>query len=457
MKAGRKENPKQGIASKQGTCYKITDRKIIGFLFFLCFGVYFSTYIGRLNYSASLAEIIHSEGFSKGSAGMIGTVFFFAYGAGQLISGFLGDRLPCRYLVFGGLGISGVLNGLMGIMHTPYSMAIIWGINGLSQAFIWSPLLRLLYDYLQTDIRLKLCLYMNFSVPLGTIAAYGLSAVLIAGPGWRSAFYLPSVWLLVVAVLWFLGMGWVEHYAKEYGTIEEVVVPDKQTGHKKQSADKNQKTGNQTAASFSQEQNSWKIILTASGLCILLFALCVQGALKDGVTTWVPTYLGEKHNLGSMAAILSTMIIPLCNFFGVTLASLADRYLGRNEVKTSALFFGVCAVSLTVLLLWGDKNAVLALAMLAISTTSMMAVNTMLIAVMPSRFGRLGKASSVSGVMNSCVYVGGAISTYGIGALSAAFGWNITIGVWVAGAIVSVLLCMIVSRRWKEYAQRVLS
>lgn len=457
MKAGiRREKPKQGTASKQGACYKITDRKIIGILFFLCFGVYFSTYIGRLNYSASLAEIIHSEGFSKGSAGMIGTVFFFAYGAGQLISGFLGDRLPCRYLVFGGLGISGVLNGLMGIMHTPYSMAVIWGINGLSQAFVWSPLLQILYNYLQTNIRLKLCLYMNLSVPLGTIVAYGVSALLISGPGWRSAFFIPSIWLLSVAVLWFIGMGRVEHYAKKHGILEQDVDIIKQK-EKKKSSYNIQKVSGKTTIAMEEGQNAWRVLLTASGLCILVFALCIQGALKDGVTIWIPTYLGEKHNLGSMTAILSTMVIPLCNLFGVTLASLADRYLGRNEVKTSALFFGVCAISLIVLLLWGNKNSVLALAMLGISTTSMMAVNTMLTAVMPPRFGRLGKASSVSGILNSSVYIGGAISTYGIGALSTAFGWNITIGVWVTGAVISFILCIIVSRRWKEYATKVLS
>lgn len=62
-------------------------------LFWLCWIAYFSTYIGRLNYSASLMGIILSEGFSKGQAGMIGTAFFFAYGAGQFVSGFLGDRL----------------------------------------------------------------------------------------------------------------------------------------------------------------------------------------------------------------------------------------------------------------------------------------------------------------------------------------------------------------------------
>lgn len=50
----------------------------------LCWIVYFSTYLGRLNYSASLSEIILSERFTKSQAGMIGTGFFLAYGGGAV-------------------------------------------------------------------------------------------------------------------------------------------------------------------------------------------------------------------------------------------------------------------------------------------------------------------------------------------------------------------------------------
>ena len=76
--------------------YKITEKSHIKMLFLLCWLSYFSTYLGRLNYSAGLTEIIQSEGFTKGQAGIIGTAFFLAYGGGQFVSGFLGDRLSPR-------------------------------------------------------------------------------------------------------------------------------------------------------------------------------------------------------------------------------------------------------------------------------------------------------------------------------------------------------------------------
>lgn len=428
---------------------KLTEKRKISLLFGMCFLVYFSTYLGRLNYSASLSEMIRAEGFGKGQAGLIGTLFFASYGAGQLLSGFLGDKLPCKWMVFGGMFVAGILNGLMSICSNPMALAGIWCANGLGQAFIWSPLIRIMYDYLEEEERTKNCLRLNISVPVGTMAAYAMTALLIQISGWRSAFFVPSVWLIAVSVLWLLGMGSLERYVKEKSA-------GVQRAETLQEAEPHRIAKEAMVAKDAAENNSWKAILTASGLLILLVALCVQGALKDGVTTWIPTYLEETHSLGSMAAILSTMFIPICNLFGVTLASVVEQKWGRNEVKTAALFFAVCSVSLLLLFLWGGKSVLLALLMLAVCTTSMMAVNTMLIAVLPGRFGRLGKASSVSGLLNSCVYVGGAVSTYGIGALSAAVGWSGTILLWVICAVAALILCVAAYKKWGIYAHSVL-
>lgn len=61
---------------------------------------YFSTFLGSLNYSAGLTEIIRAEGYDKGAAGLIGTAFFCSYGIGQLFSGFMGDRWKPQKMIF---------------------------------------------------------------------------------------------------------------------------------------------------------------------------------------------------------------------------------------------------------------------------------------------------------------------------------------------------------------------
>ncbi len=84
-------------------------------------------------------------------------------------------------------------------------------------------------------------------------------------------------------------------------------------------------------------------ILLQSGLIVLLAALFVQGALKDGVTTWIPVYIQETYGISPILAVAGTMVIPLCNLFGMWLAAVACRHMERNEIAVSAGFFAVCA------------------------------------------------------------------------------------------------------------------
>lgn len=400
----------------------------------LCWIVYFSTYLGRLNYSASLSEIILSERFTKSQAGMIGTGFFLAYGGGQFVSGFLGDRLAPKKMVFTGLFISGICNLTMVICKNPVMMTAIWCVNGLFQALIWSPMIRLMFEFYRTETRMRACVSLNSSVPIGTMAAYGITAAVIWMSGWRMMFLLAGVVLFVISLVWLVGMGRVEAYAKEHG--EKEVPPVSEA--KRKSGD-------------AGHDFQWKHVFIEAGFLLLMIALFVQGALKDGVTTWVPTYISETYGMSGVLAITSTMIIPVFNLAGVYLASFADSHWFRNEIRTAAAFFGVCGAALFVLWAASGHSMVISFLMLAVATTAMMAVNTMLIAVLPSYFGAKGKASSVSGILNSSVYVGGAASTYGIGALSMIAGWNATILVWFIMAVVSMVLCGAVVKRWSNY------
>lgn len=59
-------------------------------LFLLCRSAYFTSYIGRLNYSSVMTAMILGEILTKSQAGFISMVYFLAYGIGQLCNGLLG-------------------------------------------------------------------------------------------------------------------------------------------------------------------------------------------------------------------------------------------------------------------------------------------------------------------------------------------------------------------------------
>ena len=76
----------------------------------------------------------------------------------------------------------------------------------------------------------------------------------------------------------------------------------------------------------------------------------------------------------------------------------------------------------------------------------------MLITHVPKRFKKYGGISTISGLINSCTYIGAAISTYGIALLSESVGWRGTIGVWFIIATLGAACCFVAAAPWKRFS-----
>ena len=111
------------------------------FLIFLCWAAYTAAYVARLNYNASMVEILSQLGTTKQAAGTVSSFFFFAYGAGQLINGLLSKRYNTRYSVALALAASSVINFSMTFCGGIDTMKYLWFFNGVFQSILWSSLI----------------------------------------------------------------------------------------------------------------------------------------------------------------------------------------------------------------------------------------------------------------------------------------------------------------------------
>lgn len=94
---------------------KIDNSRDAQLLFLLCWFAYFTSYIGRLNYSSAMTAMIQEAVLTKSQAGFISMVYFFAYGIGQFCNGMLGDRFHPGKMIFVGLAICGRGESVHGI------------------------------------------------------------------------------------------------------------------------------------------------------------------------------------------------------------------------------------------------------------------------------------------------------------------------------------------------------
>lgn len=411
----------------------VRNERKIRLLFWLCWLSYFTAYLGRLNYSACLVEIVNAESWRKSEAGLIATGFFITYGCGQLINGFLGDKLSPKYMVAFGLAGSGIINLAFPFLPSPQAATAFWAVNGFLQSMIWSPLVRAFSEWMPSERRLKACVNLNSTVPVGTLGAYGMSAALIGFGNWRLVFYTSGILLIVAALIWLWGIGNVENELEAPEMVEEPqrVEPSKKHGY------------------------SFGKLFAAAALPFCAGSLVIEGILKDGVTTWIPTFMEEQFGLLPAAAILCTTVVPIINLSGVYLASWINNRFIKNELFTASCFFALGASALVLLNFFSTASAVLSLLLLAMTTTFMMAVNTLLISMLPSYFVQYGICSSISGILNAAAYVGCALSSYGNGAVAEHYGWGRIMMLWCVCAAIGAVVCGLTGKKWMKFKNEI--
>ena len=149
---------------------RIESPKVARLLFLLCWFAYFTSYIGRLNYSSAMTAMIQEAVLTKSQAGFISMVYFFAYGIGQFCNGMLGDRFHPGKMIFTGLAIAAGANLCMGFVSGFGAMAVVWGINGYAQAMIWPPVIRIFAEMVSREQKMKFCVNIVSSQVVGTLA-----------------------------------------------------------------------------------------------------------------------------------------------------------------------------------------------------------------------------------------------------------------------------------------------
>lgn len=403
-------------------------------LFLLCWISYFSTYIGRQNYSAVMAEIIASEGYLNQACGMVGTGFFICYGAGQLVSGFLGDRISPKWMIFTGLTGSAIANGIMSLLHSPQSMTIAWCINGLFQSMTWSPILRVFAEYLPAKEQKNACVNIATTYPAAVFLTYPLSSLMIYLWGWRSMFIFTCTFIGLVAVLWLC----------LFSFLEKKLEFQRQQNHKELLSE---------SSTTSEKSSSHSIPVC---LVIAIFFICgsliVQGALRDGVTSWVPSYLSNTYHVRTSVAIFATTLLPAINLLGVYAANFIFRKWKKNKIQTSTILFAGSLIFLACLILTEGIHLVLSLIFFSLVTSCMMGINLMLVSFIPTNFLKWGRVSTVSGILNSTVYIGSSISTFGLGVVADLFGWSILIRFLCLFAAMGLVFCLCAIPGWKKFS-----
>ena len=388
--------------------------------------IYFASYVTRINFAAIIQEIIADLGYEKSALSIILVVLSITYGAGQIINGWIGDKIKPENLIFTGLIVATVMNLSFPLASGSIPlMTVLWAVNGFAQAMMWPPIVKILVASCDDAMYGYSVIRISWGSSFGTILVYLSAPLIIRIASWQVVFYASAVVGLLSSLVWGiiksrLGTP-IDHpspSAKEPSEKKPLCIPR-------------------------------RVIFP---LLLISLGIIFQGMLRDGVSSWMPTYLSETFQLDSSASILLTVSLALFSIVTFGIAGWLYRKFFTNEVTCASVIFITAFVSALILFALFDMGGVvLAVLMMTLITGCMHGVNLMLITHVPKRFKKYGSISTISGAVNSCTYIGAAISTYGIAVLAERIGWRWTVGVWALIALLGTLCCLISMKPWKRF------
>ena len=409
----------------QATTLRTWRRRIVA----VCFVTYACYYLGRVNLAVTVPALRQAYGWDKSAIGIIGTAFYWAYAAGQLVNGPLGDRLSPRRLVAVGLVASALINLVFGSLGgaLPWLVAL-WALNGWAQATGWAPIMRTLSRWFEPAQRARVTALISPSYLVGHAASWALAGTLTARLGWRYAYWVPGVLLLGAAIFW-------HALARDEPGRVPGEAPDP--------------PASRDAPRLAGLSVAWRGPMRWAIAVSLL-----SGMVKEGLNLWGPTYLVEEQSLGVLGAALSGLLIPLAGIGGQLVTGRVQRRVAaashatqqeRPLVTGLALVVAVGAAALYVV--GGGRSPVAALLMLALVAAGSHGMNGLLMASLPLSLGRGAPVSAVTGALNFCQYLGAGLGAALVGTLVDHLGWGGAYGWWAGSALLIALIAAGGARR----------
>lgn len=406
-------------------------------LFIYCFLAYTCSYIGRKNFSACLPAMIAEGLLTKSMGGYITTAYMITYGTGQLVSGLVGSKVRPRYMIGIGLLGAALCNLAMGLSASDTVLPVIWAFNGLFHSMLWAPIVRVFTDLLPADRRERAGTNISVACSVGAVLAFLIPAWILHISHWRMVFYVSGGILLLAFLVWVTGNRFLRTYIR---MMEDACAAERRELQSKAEA--------QAAAEHRTIRHSLPALIFTSGLWMALFGLICNGALRDAVESWAPTFLADQFSLdGSMAALVS-VIIPIVSVTGTYFSHwLYERFI-HNELYTVCLMFAIACACVIGLYLTREVSALLCALFMAVSVAAMWGANHMFLTIIPYHFAPMGMSSAVTGFLNSVIYFATAIFSGIYGVMAENIGWNMLILVWLGVGVAGIFFGILGGRLW---------
>lgn len=385
-----------------------------------CWLAYTAVYLLRNNLPVALPYIEAEYHISRASLGLLSSVFLWVYGLGQLVNGYLGDRISARYFMLLGLFMACVMNMLFAFSHAYWVMVLCWACNGWFQSMLWGPISKTIANWYEPEKSGGAMIAISTSTAAGALLSMLISGSLAQSSGWRNVFMAPAI----------IGCA--------YLVIHLIVFKDKPQAGLVQS--------NASMETNKQALLPLKLILKRRDVQFVTIASFCQGIVRDGISLWAAMFFMEAYGLDIKHAVMFMLLIPVANFLGVILIGRLYKKYPFGLERLAAMTFMAGALMTGILFFLWHASAFVAMVLLALASAAMCAANTLLLGVYPLFFAKEGRVSGVAGFLEFSAYLAAGCTAVLSGLLLDLMGWQSVLVLWLAVALIGALALFMAKR-----------
>ncbi|MBZ4370328.1 MFS transporter [Corallococcus sp. AS-1-6] len=174
-----------------------------GYALFILTLINLVNYLDRYIIAVALPEIQKDFGINDAQSGLLGTVFIIVFMLASPLGGFLGDRIPRRLLVAGGVILWSLATGASGLASSFTALLLARAVIGIGEAGYGAVAPSIISDLYPREQRTRMLSYFYIAIPVGSAMGYGLGGWLTQTYSWHAAFFAGGVPGLVLGAMAF--------------------------------------------------------------------------------------------------------------------------------------------------------------------------------------------------------------------------------------------------------------
>jgi len=424
-------------------------------IFYSVYLAYIIAHLCRKNIAVALPFIGQDLGYTNTQLGILGSSLYMTYGIGKFCNGILADRSNVRTFLPTAMIISAIANlcfaysavfitpGHVSFFGLPASTILLWiltffwGANGWFQSMIFPPIAKALSYWLSKSERATKWSIWSTSHQLGVFTTVMLSGILIGHFGWKTAFGIEAV-IVIITALWL--------FERLRDKPQSLGLPDIDVYKNEKIDEPEEEQKKQTMSYFEMFR---KYIVCNKILWLLSIAYAFVYVIRFGTEDWFVKYLMEyKGDTLAIATAKLSSLAVVGSVGAIAAGWFSDRSSSGSRIPINIIFFiglGTC-LFLFHINTFDPFDYILAALIGAFTAGPQLLLGGVCALEATSK----EVASAALGFSGMFGYVGAVLSASGTGFMIDLFqakfnnGWLGAVIFWISSSIIGIIMCLII-------------